>query len=200
MKRILIGITGGIGSGKSEVSAYLRQRSEQVICADEAAREVVQKGENGSDALRIAFGSAYFLPDGSLNRIKLAQRVFEQPEDLKQLNGLLHPLIIQSIWDKALKLEGRVFIDAALLIETEMHIKMDYVWVVTAEMETRICRVMKRDGVAREAVEKRIINQMDDAQRLKFADEIIDNSSSLEALYRQIDYLLKRDKYNEVNG
>lgn len=198
MKRLLIGITGGIGSGKSEVSAYLRKRGEQVICADEVAREVVRTGERGAAAICSEFGSAYFLPDGSLNRGKLAQRVFQYPEDLKKLNAILHPLIIARIREKASAMEGRVFIDAALLIETGMNDSMNYVWVITADKETRILRVMDRDGASREAVKKRIENQMDDSQRIQFADEIIDNRLGLKELHHRIDCLLQKGKYNEV--
>lgn len=198
MKRILIGITGGIGSGKSEISAYLKQLGEQVICADEVAREIVQPGETGYEAVRSNFGEEFLLPDGTLDRKKLARRVFEYPEDLERLNSLLHPLILNHIWDKVSSMSGRIFIDAALLIETGMQNHMDYVWVVTADLETRIRRVMKRNSVARVAVENRIMNQMDDAQRLKFASEIIDNKSSLSELHKNIDRLLNMGKYNEV--
>lgn len=198
MRRILIGITGGIGSGKSAVSEYLRQRGEHVICADEVAREVVLPGSRGAAALRAEFGGAYFLPDGTLDRAKLAQRVFEDRESLKRLNDILHPLIIQAVWDHTSHLEGRVFIDAALLIETGMHEKTDYVWVVTADSETRIRRVMLRDAAAREAVEKRMTSQMEDAKRIGFADEVIDNGGSIAELHRQIDALLQKREYNEV--
>jgi|AGTN01.2.fsa_nt_gi dephospho-CoA kinase len=198
MKRMLIGVTGGIGSGKSTVSAYLRRRGEQVICADEVAWEITRPGGRGALAVRAAFGDAYFLPDGSLDRAKLARQVFGEPGELKRLNELLHPLILDSIRDQASKMPGRVFIDAALLVETGMYEDTDSVWVVTADRETRIRRVMSRDGATREAVEKRILNQTDDAQRMKYAHEVIDNSASLEALYHRIDRLLKKEIYNEV--
>jgi len=198
MSRILIGITGGIGSGKSAVTAYLRQKGERVICADEVAREVVLPGSRGAAIVRRQFGEDYFLPDGALDRAKLAQRVFAEPKSLKRLNAILHPLIIAAIWEKAARLDGRVFIDAALLIETGMHKRTDYVWLVAADRETRIRRVMDRDGAGREAVEKRMDSQMGDAQRARFADEIIDNCGSLDALHCQIDRLLQKEEYNEV--
>jgi dephospho-CoA kinase len=198
MSRILIGITGGIGSGKSAVTAYLRRRGEQVICADEVAREVVLPGSRGAAVIQRQFGEEYFLPDGSLDRAKLAQLVFQEPESLKRLNAILHPIIIGTIWEKASQLPGRVFIDAALLIETGMHEKTDYVWLVTADRETRIARVMERDGTAREAVEKRMDSQTDDTQREKYADEVIYNRGGLDALHQRIDRLLRKREYNEV--
>lgn len=198
MRHLVIGITGGIGSGKSAVTAYLRQRGEHVICADEVAREVVQPGSPGAEALRTEFGDAYFLMDGTLNRAMLAQRVFDDPDSVKCLNAILHPIIIETIWKKASEVKGRVFIDAALLIETGMHQRVDYVWVLTADRENRILRVMARDGAAREAVEKRMDNQMKDTQRMAVADEVIDNSHGLSELHQQIDRLMQKTAYNEV--
>jgi dephospho-CoA kinase len=198
MKRILIGITGGIGSGKSVVTEYLRQRGEHVICADEVAREVVQPGSRGAAAVRAEFGDAYFRPDGSLDRAKLAERVFEDSESVKRLNGILHPIIIEAIWEKASEQHGRVFIDAPLLIETGMHKRTDYVWIVIANRETRIRRVMQRDGAAREAVERRMENQTDDAQRVRFADEVIDNRFGLKELWQKVESLLEKKEYNEI--
>jgi dephospho-CoA kinase len=198
MKRMVIGITGGIGAGKSAVTDYLRRLGEYVICADEVAREVVQPGSEGANAIRAEFGEEYFLPDGALDRAKLSGFVFENPERLKRLNGILHPRIISAVWDKAEKREGRVFVDAPLLIETGMYEKADFVWVVTADRETRIRRVMRRDGVDRDAVEKRMENQTDDAHRIRYADEVIDNSNGLQELHRKIDHLLQ--KYQNCEG
>ena len=198
MKHRLIGITGGIGSGKSAVTAYLRQRGEHVICADEVAREVVQPGSRGAEALGVEFGNTYFLPDGTLNRAMLAQHVFGNAESVKRLNAILHPLITETIWEEASRAEGRVFIDAALLIETGMYQRVDYVWVLTADRETRILRVMDRDGTARDPIEKRMDSQMDDTQRMKVADEVINNSGDLAQLHEQIDHLLRKEAYNEV--
>lgn len=198
MSHLWIGITGGIGSGKSAITAYLRERGEYVICADEVAREVVQPGEKGADAVRAAFGDEYFLPDGTMDRAKLAQYVFENPERVKRLNAILHPIIINAVWERASHVRGRVFIDAPLLIESGMHEKTDYLWVVTADREMRLSRVIVRDETTREAVEKRMESQMEDSQRISVADEVIDNSGSLFELHKQIDRLLKKGEYNEV--
>lgn len=198
MSHLWIGITGGIGSGKSAITAYLRERGEYVICADEVAREVVQPGEKGADAVRAAFGDEYFLPDGTMDRAKLAQYVFENPERVKRLNAILHPIIIDTVWERASHFRGRVFIDAPLLIESGMHEKTDYLWVVTADREMRLSRVIVRDETTREAVEKRMESQMEDSQRISVADEVIDNSGSLFELHKQIDRLLKKGEYNEV--
>jgi dephospho-CoA kinase len=191
MKRRIIGITGGIGSGKSEVTAYLRRKGERVICADEVARQVVRPGSRGAEAVRSVFGDGFFLPGGALNRAKLAQRVFGDANALERLNAALHPVILEEIWAQASCIQGRVFIDAALLVETGMHKKVDAVWLITADRETRIQRVMLRDDASREAVEKRMEGQTDDESRMNAADEVIDNSQDISDLHRKIDALLK---------
>jgi dephospho-CoA kinase len=189
-----IGITGGIGSGKSEVTRYLRSLGEYVICADEVSRQIVKPGEEGSIALRHVFGDEIFLADGSLDRKKLAAEVFTDEERLQALNHTLHPLILARI-DKQAKLQkGRIFIDAALLIQTGMHKTVDYIWLVVADRQTRVERVMKRDGLTAQEVERRIESQLSDDEMKPFADEIIDNSGSIDAMHRRVDELLKQPK------
>ncbi|MDD5018554.1 MAG: dephospho-CoA kinase [Eubacteriales bacterium] len=195
MSSIIIGIIGGIGSGKSAVSNYLIKRKEHVICADKAARQVVRQGEEGSIAIRRAFGDAFFYDDGALNRKKLAEHVFGDKDMLKMLNGILHPLIIEYIWGETERLDGRAFVDAPLLIQTGMHKKVDYVWLVTADMQKRIGRVMKRDGLSHIEVKRRIDNQMSDREMTAYADEIIDNSNGIGELHQKIDGLLNTKKY-----
>lgn len=187
-----IGITGGIGSGKSAVTNYLRSLGEKVICADEVSRQIVQPGREGAKALRSVFGDSFFLPDGTLSRKKLADEVFQNGERLALLNQTLHPLILDSIDKQASAGEGRVFIDAALLIQTGLHKTVNKVWLVTAGSDTRLRRVMKRDGLEEQEVRRRIESQMTDAQMACYADEVIDNDGSLETLYAQIDRLLRK--------
>lgn len=193
---ILIGITGGIGAGKSAVTHDLRGRGETVICADETARLVVEPNKPGSAALRQAFGDAFFLPDGVLDRRKLASHVFGHPERVDRLNGLLHPLIITSMFEKAKMVSGRVFLDAALLIQSGMHTRLDYVWLVVADMETRIRRVMARDSVSREDVLGRINSQMSDDAMKRYASEVIINNGTIDELHQVIGGLLKKPEYS----
>lgn len=187
-----IGITGGIGSGKSEVTRYLRSLGEYVICADEVSKQIVEPGEEGARALRQAFGDVLFREDGSLDRKKLAEQVFSDEERLQRLNDTLHPLILARIEQLSQHKSGRVFIDAALLIQTGMHKTVDRIWLVVAGLEVRIMRVMKRDGLTANEVERRIKSQLSDEEMAAFADEIIDNSGSLDALQRRVDGLLKQ--------
>jgi len=187
-----IGITGGIGSGKSEITRYLRSLGEYVICADEVSKQIVKPDEEGSRALRQAFGDAFFLKNGELDRNKLAAEVFNNKERLKLLNDTLHPLILKHIDKLAKRQSGRVFVDAALLIQTGMHKTVDRIWLVVADKQTRVKRVMKRDDLAAKDVEQRIKSQLSDEDMKPYADEIIDNSGSIDALHRRIDDLIKK--------
>ncbi len=191
---MIIGITGGIGSGKSAVTTYLRRLGETVICADEVSRQIVEPGQEGAAALRSVFGNSIFHEGGTLDRKKLADDVFGDKKRLELLNDTLHPLIIKSIERQAKALGGRVFIDVALLIQTGMHNMTDIIWLVVADMDTRIKRVMARDGLNEDQVRRRMENQMTDSQMAGYADEIIDNGGSLGDLYRQVDRLLKQLK------
>lgn len=196
---MLIGITGGIGSGKSAVSSYLESLGEIVLCADKMAREVVLPGKEGNLAIHDAFGDSFFFEDGTLNRKKLARDVFSDSVKLKRLNDILHPIIISAMFKKASTMDGRVFMDVALLIQSSMHLKMDFVWLVIADIETRIARVMKRDNATYEQVKLRMKHQMSDEDMKKYADEVIDNNKTLSNVYDQIDSILKKESYSEVN-
>lgn len=193
---MLIGITGGIGSGKTLAARYLAGLGENVICADDAARRVVLPGEKGSELIRDEFGKEYLLQNGELDRKKLAELVFSDKEKLLKLNALLHPLILESIYREAKKLSGRVFIEAPLLIKAGMHEKMDYVWLVTADLGSRIKRVAQRDKADEAHIKRRIESQMNDEEMARFADEIIENNGGKQELYEKIDALLKKPEYS----
>lgn len=187
-----IGITGGIGSGKSEVTRYLRSLGEYVICADEVSKQIVKPGGEGAQALRRVFGDRIFHENGELDRKTLAADVFNDDERLKLLNDTLHPLILAHIEKLAKTIEGRVFIDAALLIQTGMHKTVDRIWLVVADKKSRMERVMKRDGLTVQEVKRRIKSQLSDEEMKPYVDEIIDNSGSIEALQRRVDNLLEQ--------
>ncbi len=192
---ILIGITGGIGSGKSVISDYLSGLGENVIYSDETAREVVLPGQKGNEEVRREFGNEFFFPDGMLDRKKLAGHVFENKEKLEKLNAILHPIILDRILSETESLSGRVFIEVPLLIQSGMHKKVDYVWLVVADKDTRIKRVKRRDGLDETLIEQRIEKQMSDGEMAKYADEIIENSGDVRDLYGKIDALLKKPEY-----
>jgi dephospho-CoA kinase len=191
----LIGITGGIASGKSAVTDYLRGKGCYVICADEVSREVVKKGGAGYRAVKDAFGDSFFMPEGELDRRKLGAHVFSNPPEREKLNRILHPVILTTIMSEA-KDSGCdiVFIDAPLLIETGMQNEMDAVWLVTAGEETRLKRIMERDGLSPEEARSRIKSQLPDEEKKKYADAVIDNSGALQNTMEQVQALIDQIK------
>ncbi len=186
-----IGLTGGIASGKSTVTKIIRDFGYKVICADEAARELCEKGLEGYSAVKKAFGDGFFSSDGTLDRKKLGTYVFKNKRRLQKLNRILHPLIIKDIMQKAGEQEKVVFIDAALLIETGLYKDMDEVWLVTADRDKRIERLMKRDNLSYEDALLRVDAQLEDKDKIKYAKKTIDNSGSLEDTKKQVENLLK---------
>ena len=193
-----IGLTGGIGAGKSVVSRRLQTLGAFILDADKAARAVVEPGEKGLQMVCSTFGNDMIMADGRLDRKKLASIVFQDEEALHTLNALMHPLIRewmkqreeQYIMENA---DGILVYDVPLLIEGGMYREMDQVWVVTADEEIRIQRIMLRDHCTAEEARQRIATQMPDEEKRKYADVLIDNSGTLQELFEQVDrYYIER--------
>ena len=193
----VIGLTGGIGAGKSTVTNYLRKQGYLVIDADAIAHQITEKGSPALKKIALCFGAEVLYEDGSLNRKKLAAFVFSDEEKKRQLEQLTTVEVVYIIKTQLedLRKKGKqdiVFVDAPLLFETGADKLTDMVWLVDADMEARSSRVMDRDGTSREAVVSRVQNQMDSSEKKKLSAEIIDNSKGKEELYQQIEYLLMR--------
>jgi dephospho-CoA kinase len=188
----LIGLTGGIGTGKSTVSDYLIQKGYRVLDADKVAKEIVSPNSEIFIQLKDTFGKEIVYEDGTLNRKKLADIIFSNPEKKAILDKLMHKKIIEVLLKKAISFSGEkvVFIDAPLLYESNLDLYLDKVWVVDADDEIRIQRVIQRDQLTREEIIKRIQNQMSRKEKLRRADCIINNSTNKVDLYKQIDKLL----------
>jgi len=189
-----IGITGGIGAGKSAVTARLRELGAAVIDADEAARAVVEPGTEGLRQIAARFGSGVIGAGGALNRPALAAVVFGDEEARAALNGIVHPLVREWMLDQEKRLldeKGLIFWDVPLLIETGMAEWMDRVWLICAPEEERIRRIMARDGASEEAARKRIESQMPEVEKRRFADEILENTGALSALYARVNALYR---------
>lgn len=187
-----IGITGGIGSGKSTVTEYLISLGFHVLDADMAARELVYPDSPVIQELVEAFGVNILNTNGNLDRKKLADIVFSDAEKKSTLDSIMHKRIIERLLEKAeaLKDEKIIFFDVPLLFEVGFERYLDRVWVVDADIEIRIKRVMKRDGSDRDLIVKRIAYQLDRKERISKADHILSNNGSKEELYNQINNLL----------
>jgi dephospho-CoA kinase len=193
-----IGITGGIGSGKSAVTDYLLERDYAVIDADLIAREVVAVGTDGLAAVVSSFGESVLLEDGSLDRKSLAARVFSDDGARAELNAVLHGLISRTIEERLARCraagEPTVFVSAPLLIETGMQNEFYAVWLVDVDEDERVRRVVLRDSLSAEAVRMRIAAQASSFEKAKYASEIINNSGTISDLRRAVSILL--EKYN----
>lgn len=187
-----IGITGGIGSGKSTVSDYLTGKGFDVIDCDKIAREIMGPKYDVLNQLVDVFGGEILNPDDSLNREHTSQIVFADTYKRKILDNITHKAIGNVIYQRLEKpTSNPVFVDAALLFESDFAKEMDKIWIVTADMEIRKKRVVKRDNTDLESVEARIRAQMSDEEKIKLADEVIDNSGSMEDLYDKVEGLLR---------
>jgi dephospho-CoA kinase len=183
-----IGLTGGIGSGKSTVSALLAARGAVVIDADRIAREVVEPGTPGLAAVVQAFGSGVLRSDGSLDRPALAAVVFADPEARKRLDAIVHPLVrARSAELAAAAPDGAVVVhDVPLLVETGQAGSYDVVLVVEAAPEVRVDRLVRR-GLTEEDARARIAVQATDEQRRAVADAVVVNDGTPDDLAGQVD-------------
>jgi len=185
---VRIGLTGGIGSGKSTVSTLLAGHGAVIVDADRIAREVVEPGTPGLAAVVAAFGDHVLTADGALNRPALAGIVFADPEARKTLDGIVHPLVrARSRELEAAAPAGSVVVhDVPLLAETGQAANYDLVLVVEADVEVRVARLVQR-GLTAEDARARIAVQATDEQRRAIADVVLDNSGTPEELARQVD-------------
>ncbi|MBM7582192.1 dephospho-CoA kinase [Caldicoprobacter guelmensis] len=190
----IIGLTGGIACGKSTVSKILAELGAAVIDADMIAREVMRKGTPVWQEVKETFGDEYLQPDGEIDRKKLGELVFSNPEALKKLNSITHPAIQKRVLSEIERLKlmscyKAVVVDAALLIEAGWYDMVDEVWLVVADREAQIERLMKRSGLTRQQALNRINSQMAQEIKMRYADKIIDNSDGLEYTRKQVEQL-----------
>ncbi len=172
-----VGITGGIGSGKSTVCRVFSVLGIPVFESDKIARELMNTDTEIKQQLVDLFGTAVYLPDHTINRKYLAGIVFNNPSLLAQLNTIVHPVVRKTFFDWCEKQQTPYIIhEAAILFESGFYKMMDKtITVITSEHE-RIQRVMKRDGITLEMVNERIKNQWNDQQRMELADFVIGNN------------------------
>ena len=190
MKPRLLGLTGGIASGKSTVSSVLRSLGAAVIDADELAREVVAPGTPGLREVGARFPGVVG-PDGKLDRARLAERVFADDAERAALNALLHPRIQAAFAEQTAKLGARgvrvVIYDAALLIENGLHQQLDGVILVTAPADVQQARLIARNGLSPEQARARIASQLPLLEKARHATWTVDNSGDLDQTRAQVE-------------
>lgn len=201
-----VGLTGGIGTGKSHVAKIFIELGCYVFDADKIARQVVEPGEVGFEKVVAEFGKEILAEDGTIDRAKLGQIVFSSPEKREKLNQTLHPIIIakqDSLISETINQNPNaiVIIDAALMIETGSYKRFDKLIVVYCNKESQIERVMKRNNLSRSEVESRINSQMPSNEKRKYADIEIDTSGTFEetdikvkAVYQELKELAEKKR------
>jgi len=196
---ITIGLTGGIACGKSTVSTFLRQQGIPVVDADLVARQVVEPGTIGLEQIRETFGWQYIAPDGTLNRALLGKKVFGDADALAQLNQITKPLILAEVKRQLQITAPIIVLDAALLLEDADYRQLaDVIWVVTVAPALQLERLMARNHYSKQQAMARIAAQMSDAERLRWADAVIDNNGSIEQTWQQTARLLRSMTEQEV--
>jgi dephospho-CoA kinase len=190
---LVVGLTGGIASGKSAVAALFVALGASLVDTDVVAREVVAPGEPGLAAVSAAFGPKVLLPSGELDRAALRVLVFGDMARRKQLEGLLHPLIRARTLAKLADVTTPYAIVAVpLLVETDFGKLVDRVLVVDCPEQTQLERLMKRDAIPRAEALAMLRAQVDRSSRLKAAHDVIDNSGGRDALRTQVELLHRR--------
>lgn len=187
MKRI--GLTGGIASGKSAVAELLAEKGALIVDADVLAREVVEPGTPGLDAIVRRFGQSVLLPDGSLDRPKLGEIVFSDADARADLNAIVHPRVRARAAElEATASDGQTVVHVIpLLVETGQAASFDEVIVVDADPQTQVRRLRARNGLSREQAEARLAAQASREERLAAATVVIDNSGDIAALRRAVE-------------
>lgn len=196
----VIGLTGGIASGKSTVSRVLKKQGAKIIDADIIARDIVQPGCPALAEIEEAFGKEALLPDGGLDRAYLGKKVFQNKSLRNVLNCITHPKIREQIIEELKKIEREspeaiAVVDAPLLIEAGLFDMVDEVWLVALPEEMQVIRLMNRDELSQEEAKRRIGSQMSLAEKQKYAKHIIDTSGSIDDTVKQVVKLWKEARF-----
>jgi len=196
---LLIGLTGGIASGKSTVLQHLRQAGYSVIDADKLGHKVLEQGNPGYNKVVKCFGNEILNPDNTVNRIALGRIVFVDAEKLKQLNEISHPIIaemIQKEFEESVSDSngGIVFLEAALLIEANWYKVCGQIWVVSLDPTVALRRLQERDNLSETEAKLRVGAQLDQEERLAYADVVLQNEGTPEELFTQTQQALRELK------
>lgn len=185
--RLKVGITGGIGSGKSLACRYLEELGYKVIYADKIAKELYASNKALLKKLAGEFGKSILNIDGTLNRINARKVIFSNKKNIKRVNSIVHPFVFREMDRIVAAIKDRIiFFEAAIMFESGSYKRMNYVVLIYADKETRIKRIINRDGVKRSDVLKLMKLQLDEREKLKRADFVIKNNSTAAELKKKI--------------
>jgi dephospho-CoA kinase len=196
MKSLLIGLTGGIGCGKTEVASIFQKLGARVIDADTIGKDVAERNSSVLKKIFAAFGKEFMAPDGRLRRKELGNYVFADDKRKMKLNAIVHPHLLKRMEKEitSAKKEGwkTILVDAALIYEMGLEDRFDKVIVVYSELKHRIARLKKRDGLSDQEILNRIQSQMPLDEKVKRADAVISNDGSLGELRLQTETLFRK--------
>jgi len=199
MSKFIVGLTGGIGSGKTTVANLFAAEGITLVDADIIARDVVAQGSKGLEAIVSHFGIEMLTPEGELDRAKLRQRIFSHPEEREWLNQLLHPMIRQEMLAQVEKATSAyVIMVVPLLFENGLDRLVNRTLVVDISPELQINRTVKRDNVDASQVNNIISSQCSRSEKLARADDIIDNQGEISTLKREV--LALHQRYLQLSG
>jgi len=187
---LVIGLTGGIGTGKSEVARLLQSLGAAVISADEVGHEAYAPDSESWREVVDTFGKEILQPSGEIDRQKLGTIVFSDPQQLEKLNAILHPRMARMVADRIQVLRDQsastVVVEAALLFEAGWDSLVDEVWTTDSSVESVVERLQARNGMDEKEARRRIDSQMDPAERIERSDLVVDNSSDVSALEQTV--------------
>ncbi len=198
-----IGITGGVGAGKTEILKYIGQHYKcEIYLADEIGHKVKEPGTEGYHALVALMGDGILAPDGQIDKPAMAAKIFADPTLLEQVNAIIHPAVKKYLADRLAEAKNKgdvelFFVEAALLIESGYEHIVDEMWYIYAREDVRRRRLSESRGYTPEKIEKIIASQLLEEEFRQHCDFVIDNSDSLEDSYRQIRQKLEAYSWKE---
>ena len=191
---MILGLTGGIGTGKSTVANMLREKNIPVVDTDSISKEIIEYPEI-IEKIKAEISSKIFNNENKLDRKKLSEIVFENKDKLKKLNEIMHPIILKKMWEEVEKLKKDykiIVVDIPLLFEINMEKEVDKILLIYASKEIQLKRIMERDGRTREEAIKIINSQMPLYKKREKSDYIIQNNDSLEKLKKNLDKVVQK--------
>lgn len=201
---IVLGLTGGIASGKSTADAFFQKNNIPVVDSDLIAHNILNVGQKGHDAVIRQFGTNFLNSDETINRAKLGKLVFSDKHKLNILNNITHPLIFQEIEDKITQSKKAkkpfIIVDAPLLFESGGQNYCDRTLLIALPKKMQVKRLMKRDHLSEKAALERINSQMTLAQKKKLADYVVENTGTIEELEGKLQKLLLEIKEEDQHG